>query len=151
MSKSLEQRLDEIVKEAREAGYAITYWSPEELEEFPGADAAEMIDLAVQRGNDYLEDFRVDDDSEVITYSVCLDCAEAIGAGDLKTLTPHLDRELNGRQGVINLLGDEEDGFDENTAAYSSHYCELCNSTVGGERVAAALVFTPDEEDEPCL
>lgn len=61
---TLEERLDQIVKEAREAGYAITYWSPEELEEFPGADAEEMIDLAVQRGNDYLEDFRVDEEEE---------------------------------------------------------------------------------------
>ena len=61
---TLQQRLEAITEEARQAGYAITYWSPEELEEFPDADAQEMIDLAVQRGNDYLEDFRVDDEEE---------------------------------------------------------------------------------------
>jgi len=84
---TLEERLDQIVKEAREAGYAITYWSPEELEEFPGADASEMIDLAVQRGNDYLEDFRKEE-SEVSTFSVCADCAVAIGTEDRAAIQP---------------------------------------------------------------
>lgn len=59
-AKLLRDRLVAICREAGEAGYAVTFWAPEELEEFPGAEPLKMLDVAVQAGNDYLEDFRIE-------------------------------------------------------------------------------------------
>lgn len=50
---SLKERLSEITREAQEAGYAITWWDPASVE---GIDVEAMLDVAVQRGNDYISD-----------------------------------------------------------------------------------------------
>lgn len=49
--KTLEDRLAEIAKEATDAGYAITYWNPDEVGQ---GDVETLLDVVVQRGNDYL-------------------------------------------------------------------------------------------------
>lgn len=49
----LEDRLSAITREAQEAGYAITWWAPASVE---GIDVEAMLDVAIQRGNDYISD-----------------------------------------------------------------------------------------------
>ena len=56
---SLIERLERIANEARVEGYAVTYWSPDELDLFPGASVDDLLDIAVERGNDYLSQFEV--------------------------------------------------------------------------------------------
>lgn len=50
---SLEDRLCAITEEARDAGYAITWWSPEEVQ---GVQVKYLLDVVVARGNDFIED-----------------------------------------------------------------------------------------------
>lgn len=41
-----------VVRELRSKGYAIIVWTPEEIGD---ADVNQLVDLAISRGNDYLE------------------------------------------------------------------------------------------------
>jgi hypothetical protein len=50
-----DERLRAITDEARNAGYAVTWWSPEEVE---GVNVRHMMDTVVSRGNDFIEDTR---------------------------------------------------------------------------------------------
>lgn len=54
----IEQRLKSAAEAARKLGFAVTYWSPEEVGD---ACPEELIDRAVMRGNDYL--LEVNDDA----------------------------------------------------------------------------------------
>jgi hypothetical protein len=47
------KHLRAVAEDARQRGYAITFWSPEEV---GNANADELTDIAVERGNGYLED-----------------------------------------------------------------------------------------------
>lgn len=51
--QTLNDRLVELTKEARDAGYMITWWSPEEVQD---VDVHDMEDVVVMRGNDFIED-----------------------------------------------------------------------------------------------
>jgi hypothetical protein len=53
-------RLVAITEEARNAGYAITWWSPEEVEGVH--NVRHMMDVVVSRGNEFIEDNREDDE-----------------------------------------------------------------------------------------
>ena len=57
----LTDRLAVITEEARDAGYAITWWSPEEVK---GVNVKYMLDTVVSRGNDFIEDTRGEVDEE---------------------------------------------------------------------------------------
>lgn len=56
MSARLEERLRAITEEARLAGYAITWWSPDELGD---TDVDQLIDVVVERGNIFIGDLEV--------------------------------------------------------------------------------------------
>ena len=49
----IEKRLIAAALEAEAAGYAVTWWTPEEIGE---ASAEDLLDTVIQRGNDYLAD-----------------------------------------------------------------------------------------------
>lgn len=51
---ALEYRLRAVTVEAREAGYAITWWSPEEVGDL---SARKLTDRAVEAGNDFIADY----------------------------------------------------------------------------------------------
>ena len=49
----IEKRLIAVAREAEAAGYAVTWWTPEEIGE---SSAEDLLDSVIQRGNDYLSD-----------------------------------------------------------------------------------------------
>lgn len=92
---------------------------------------------------------------ELISYSICIDCLHYLANGEspddydkdshqqyMNARAEDMARELNGRTGhfSIGLASDdpeERDGYDE----FSTHPCELCNSTLHGSRHGATLII----------
>lgn len=54
-------RLTAVAREAWAAGYAITFWSPDEVGD---ASQERLTDLAIERGNEYLSDMGECSDEE---------------------------------------------------------------------------------------
>lgn len=52
MNKSFDEKLREITIEARDQGYAITWWSPDEVQD---VDTDTLIDIVIERGNNFIE------------------------------------------------------------------------------------------------
>ena len=49
------------VAELREAGYCVVMWAPDELGD---ADIGDLEDIVIQRGNEYLEQFKNGEEAE---------------------------------------------------------------------------------------
>lgn len=54
-------RLKAMVNEARTRGYALTYWSPDELGE---SNADQLLDVVISRGNEYIASENPDQEPE---------------------------------------------------------------------------------------
>lgn len=54
-------RLHALAAEARAAGWALAWWNADELE---GVDVEALLDLVIQRGNDFIAETKPDDEEE---------------------------------------------------------------------------------------
>ena len=87
-----------------------------------------------------------------IEYSVCVDCLLAVahdeGGHDIADAVA---RELNGRSGHFStgVAATEDDPDGAGHEEFSWQQCELCRSTLGGERYGVTLLLT--EPDEPIV
>lgn len=59
---TLQERLEAIVKEARDGGYAITYWDPDEVE---GVDVDDLLDVVVERGSNFIQFYKDSDEQDL--------------------------------------------------------------------------------------
>lgn len=59
---TLQERLEAIVKEARDKGYAITYWDPDEVD---GVDVDDLLDVVVERGSNFIQFYKDSDEQDL--------------------------------------------------------------------------------------
>lgn len=68
----------EALSALRTAGYFVVAWTPDEMEGMDNEAREELEDRLIQRGNDYIDELRVDEDD---TCPTCNGCGEGMYDG----------------------------------------------------------------------